>query len=87
MWEQVAALRGKTHPDEAVALYLKILPDKVRDGARNGRYEAAAEIVRAIRKLRLSEGQAPRFNAELTAIRAEYKAKRNFMAALSGLDG
>lgn len=87
LWEQVAALRGKTHPDEAVALYLKILPDKVRDGARNGRYEAAAEIVRAIRKLRLSEGQAPRFNAELTAIRAEYKAKRNFMAALSGLDG
>lgn len=86
LWAQAAALRGKTHPDEAVALYLKILPDKVRDGARNGRYEAAAEIVRAIRNLRLSQGQAPRFNAELATIRAEYKPKRNFMAALNGLD-
>lgn len=86
LWEPAAALRGKTHPDEAVTLYLKILPDKVQEGARNGRYEAAAKVVKAIRALRLAQGEAARYRGELATIKAEYKSKRNFMAALGKLD-
>ena len=40
LWDKVAARRGKTHPDEAVTLYKKLLPHVVNAGTRGAQYGA-----------------------------------------------
>ena len=85
LWEQCAAMRGTTHPEDAIQLYFKLLPMKVETGARNARYEDAFRIVQAIGKLRNKQGQKTDFQQELARIRLDYKAKRNFIKALSVL--
>ena len=86
LWERAATLRGKTHPEEAITLYYKLLPEKIEVGSRNARYEEAASIVRNIGKLREAQGKADEFRQELARIRIEYKAKRNFIRELASLD-
>lgn len=85
LWEAVAAMRGKTHPDEAVALYRRLLPHVVEAEGPGARYDRAFEIVAAIRQLRLQEGQPWKFENELREIRVEWRRKRNFMKRLEGL--
>lgn len=85
LWERCAAMRGKKHPEDAVALYFKLLPDAVEEGARNARYETAFRLVQSIGKLRQQQGKTAEFGAELARIRVEYKAKRNLIKALSVL--
>lgn len=85
LWDKAAALRGKTHPDEAIRLYFQLLPHNVQAGTRNARYDEAVETVRAIRDLRLAQGNKEKFDRELADIRSEYKAKRNFIKALTDL--
>lgn len=84
LWQQVAGIRGQTHPDDAVALYRRLLPHVVEAEGPGARYDRAFEIVAAIRQLRLEGGQAKRFENELVEIRAEWKRKRNFMKRLDG---
>jgi hypothetical protein len=86
LWDRAAALRGKTHPEEAIDLFFRLLPHAVQAGTHNARYEQAANIVQAIRQLRRAQGDSERFGQELAAIRQEYKAKRNFIKALATLD-
>lgn len=85
LWDKAAALRGETHPEEAIDLYFRLLPKHVEEGARNARYAEAAATVRAIRELRLGQGEEAKFARELDGIRREYKAKRNFIKALADL--
>lgn len=85
LWERCAAMRGKTHPEDAVALYFKLLPSAVDEGARNARYETAFRLVQSIGKLRRQQGKTAEFGAEIARIRLEYKAKRNLIKALSVL--
>lgn len=85
LWERCAAMRGKAHPDDAIALYFKLVPGAVDEGARNARYEAAFRLVQSIGKLRRQQGKTAEFDAELARIRLEYKAKRNLIKALSVL--
>jgi uncharacterized Zn finger protein len=85
LWDRAAALRGKTHPEEAIRLYFQLLPHHVQAGTRNARYEEAVATVQAIRELRLSHGEGAKFRHELEDIRVEYKAKRNFIKALADL--
>nr|WP_246167597.1 DUF6880 family protein [Propionivibrio limicola] len=85
LWERCAAMRGKTHPDDAIALYFKMLPMAIEEGTRNARYEQAFRLVQSIGKLRGQQGKTTEFAAELARIRLEYKAKRNFIKALSVL--
>ena len=85
LWRRVAELRGRSHPDEAVAVYRRLLPHAVEAGTSRSRYEEAAEIVQAIGSLRAAQGKLPMFSAELTAIRLEWKRKRNFIKLLEGL--
>ena len=82
LWEAVAAMRGKTHPDEAVALYRRLLPHVVEAEGPGARYDRAFEVVAAIRQLRIEEGQLAMFQNELREIRGEWKRKRNFMKRL-----
>ena len=85
LWDKVAARRGKTHPDEAVTLYKKLLPHVVNAGTRGAQYGAAFEIVKAIRELRVTQGEEVVFKQELANLRLEWKAKRNFMKLLAML--
>lgn len=85
LWRPMADARAKTHPHEAIALYHKLLPIAVEQGAGNARYEEAFELVHAIRKLRLANAEATLFAEELAGIKAQYRAKRNFMKLLETL--
>lgn len=50
------------------------------------RYEEAVNTAKAIRAIRLAQGDTVKFGQELARIRLEYKAKHNFMKALAGLE-
>ena len=85
LWDKVAAVRGKTHPEDAVALYKKLLPHAVNAGTRGARYGEAFEIVQAIQKLRAARNQHAVFKQELAELRVTWKAKRNFMKLLANI--
>jgi hypothetical protein len=85
LWPEMAAVRGKTHPHDAIALYHRMLEDAVEGGTRNARYDEALIIVRAIGKLRARLGERAKFASELEGIRAKYRAKRNFIKLLATL--
>ena len=86
LWPAVAKLRGETHPDEAVAIYKRLLPDAIKQGQSNARYDEAHELVKSIRALRLKHGKQAQYRQELAALHAEYKAKRNFIKRLENLE-
>jgi hypothetical protein len=81
----MAAVRGKTHPHDAIALYHRLLPVAAESGTRNTRYEEAFGIVRAIGMLRARLDERTEFTRELEEIRAAYRAKRNFIKLLAKL--
>ncbi|RDK07591.1 SWIM zinc finger family protein [Cupriavidus lacunae] len=85
LWPQMAAVRGMTHPRDAIALYQRLLPVAVDSGARNARYDEALEIVRAIGSLRTKLKERAEFTRELEEIRETYRAKRNFIKLLATL--
>jgi uncharacterized Zn finger protein len=85
LWPQMAAVRGKTHPVDAIRLYHRLLPVAAESGTRKARYNEAFEIVRAIRRLRAELGEQTVFASELDEIRAAYRAKRNFIKLLDTL--
>jgi uncharacterized Zn finger protein len=85
LWPEMAAVRGKTHPHDAIALYHRLLPVAAESGSRNARYDEALEVVRAIGMLRARLGERAEFTSELTGIRATYRAKRNFIKLLATL--
>jgi uncharacterized Zn finger protein len=86
LWDKVAAVRGKTHHEEAVMLYKKLLPHVVDAGTRGAQYGAAFEIVKAVHELRAAHSQDAVFKKELVEVRLAWKAKRNFMKLLATLD-
>ncbi|MFM0292143.1 SWIM zinc finger family protein [Paraburkholderia sp. RL17-380-BIE-A] len=83
MWATMAAVRAKTHPHDAIALYHRLLPIAAENGTRNARYDEAAGIVRAIGRLRAELGEHAEFTIELDEIRNTYRAKRNFIKMLA----
>lgn len=85
LWPQMAAVRGRTHPHDAITLYKRLLPVAAESGVRNARYDEAFEIVRAIGSLRAKLGERAEFTSELEEIRATYRAKRNFIKLLATL--
>jgi hypothetical protein len=85
MWATMAAVRGKTHPHDAIALYHRLLPIAAESGTRNARYDKAFGIVRAIGKLRAVLKEHAQFIDELETVRQTYRAKRNFIKLLATL--
>lgn len=86
LWDRMAQFRGTTHPDDAVALYRKLLPRVVDAGTPKARYDDAADVVRAMQSLRARQGKLDLFRDELAEIRAAWKSKRNFMKLLDRID-
>jgi uncharacterized Zn finger protein len=85
LWDKVAAMRGKTHPEEAVMLYKRLLPHVVTNGTRGADYREAFETVKAIQELRVAQKQDALFGQELDELRATWKAKRNLIRLLAAL--
>lgn len=85
LWPRIASVRGRTHPQDAIALYQRLLPIVVESGTHKARYDEAFEIVRAIGSLRTTLGEHATFTKELEEIRTTYRAKRNFIKLLATL--
>lgn len=85
LWEPVADARGRTHHEEAITLYKRLLPHLVEGGSRGSHYGEAFAIVKKIRALRVAHKQLGMFGDELAEIRLEWKRKRNFMKLLDVL--
>lgn len=85
LWPKVAHMRGETHPDQAISIYRQLLPEAIRRGQGNARYDEAYELVSRIRALRINQRQQEQFRQELAELRREYKAKRNFIKRLESL--
>ncbi|WP_321818327.1 MULTISPECIES: SWIM zinc finger family protein [unclassified Paraburkholderia] len=85
LWPEMASIRGKTHPHDAIALYHRLLPVAAERGTRNARYNEAFEIVRAIGILRARLDERAEFASELEEIRSTYRSKRNFIKLLAQL--
>ncbi len=85
LWEPVADVRGKTHHEDAIALYKRLLPHLVEGGSRGSHYGEAFAIAKKIRALRVAHKQMGMFGDELAEIRLEWKRKRNFMKLLDAL--
>jgi hypothetical protein len=85
LWQQMAAVRGRTHQHDAIALYHRLLPIAADNGTRSARYDEALGVVRSIRRLRSELKEDATFGDELESIRQEYRAKRNFIKLLATL--
>jgi hypothetical protein len=85
IFERMAAVRGATHPRDALVIYHNLLPGTVSRGTGKAQYNDAFEIVQAIRELRAKLGEDAQFAAELAEMRQTYRAKRNFIVLLNTL--
>ncbi len=84
-WGAVAAARGKTHHEEAIALYKRLLEPAAEAGTHRSDYSEAFAVVKAIRALRASHDQLGVFGDELAEIRLTWKRKRNLQKLLDTL--
>ena len=85
LWQPLAELRAKTHPQDALAVYRTLLPMRVQEGAPKARYEAAFEIVKAMREVYAALDQTHKFQEELDRWKRDWGNKRNFMKLLDTL--
>lgn len=85
LWEPLAALRAKSHPQDALALYRKLLPMRVQEGAPKARYDAAFELVKAIRNVYADIDQLNKFQEQLAGWKVTWGNKRSFMKLLDSL--
>jgi uncharacterized Zn finger protein len=85
LWQPLAELRATTHPQDALAVYRKLLPMRVQEGVPKARYEAAFEMVKAMRAVYAGMGQLNKFSEELSGWKVAWANKRNFMKLLDTL--
>ncbi len=84
VWMQLARAREKDHPGDAAVIYRESIDDVVN--VKNNRaYDEAAELAGRIKALMERAGQMEEFRGWLEALRAEHKAKRNFMQRIERL--
>jgi len=80
LWLQLADVRAKEHPADAVPIYLKRAEDGVRLGG--GNYDGSVDLlVKAAAAMKRLERSAE-FVQMLEVMRAKYKSKRNFTKAV-----
>lgn len=78
--EQLAPSR----PDDAVALYRRVVPPIVEETSSRA-YEQAIQLIRKIGSLMKKQNQTEQFRAYLAELHARYKLKRNFIKLLNGV--
>ena len=81
LWMQLAKLREKDHPADAIAVYeARIEP--IINRTNNNAYREAIGLIRKIDKLMKQIGQGNEFQEYVLSLRTKYKRKRNFIAML-----
>lgn len=81
LWLQLAGLREKEHPRDAIAVYRKQIGPIV-ERTNNQAYAEAAGLLRKVEKLMKRLGEQAAFQQYLNTVCTEYKRKRNFMKLL-----
>jgi len=85
LWLPLAKLRERTHPEEAVPVYQRLI--EAHAGRKNNRdYEEAAGLVKRVGGLLGALGRVEDYRAYLRQLRLRHKPKRNFMKLLEKLE-
>ncbi len=82
LWMQMAKLREKDHPQDAVTAYLKQV-DPIVAGTNNSAYREAVVLIKKVRNLMRRTGQEKMFEQYKDSLMTRYKPKRNFIKLLS----
>lgn len=78
LWLRLAAARRERHPEDALAVYRRLV-EPTLEGRNNEAYKEAVGLLRDVRDLMAGLGRAPEFAAYLEDIRARHRRKRNFL--------
>jgi uncharacterized Zn finger protein len=81
LWLQLARLREREHPRDAIAVYRKQIGPLVEQ-TNNEAYAEAVNLLHKVEKLMNQLGEQAAFKQYLDTLRIEYKRKRNFMKLL-----
>lgn len=81
LWLRLAELREKDHPGDAAPIYLRAAEQEIVN-ARASDYQPAVDLLRRAAKVMKHIGAAAQFVREVDALRAKYKARRNFIKLL-----
>lgn len=81
LWVQLAALREKDYPEDALEIYQRQIEPLINQ-KNNPAYEQATQYVSKVRELMQRLGRAAEFAVYLEGLRKAHKPKRNFMALL-----
>ena len=81
LWFRLAEVRGKDHPEDAIAVYTERLKSALRY-AEPSAYRTAVEILRKIQKLTGRIGKERDFAALVQTVRVEHRLRRNLMKLL-----
>jgi len=84
LWMQLAELREKDYPADAVAVYQGRV-EPIVSRTNNKAYREAVGLIKKIRKLMKNLGQGKELQEYISSVRTKYKRKRNFMAMLDRL--
>ncbi len=84
LWMQLAAERGKDHPEDALPVYRRQVESALQS-ANNDSYRKATEHLKKIRNLMKRLDRSSDFAAYLSGVRKTHKRKRNFMKMLDGV--
>ena len=84
LWLQLADVRAKEHPEDAIAVYRRQVAHLVQQ-TNNHSYEEAIKLVRKIKPLLTRCRGASSVGDYLAELRVAFKAKRNFMKMLDQL--
>jgi hypothetical protein len=85
LWLRIAATREEKHPGDAVPIYKEMIAPILKRG-NNAAYAEAVKRLGKIRELMVRLGSETEFEDYLTALRVEYKRKRNFIKLLEGIE-
>jgi hypothetical protein len=84
LWLELAGLREKTHPRDAIRVY-RMLINPIVERTNNDAYAEAARLLRRIKQLSIRLGEADEFRQYQERVRTEFRRKRNFMKLLDRL--
>ena len=78
LWMQLAKLREKTHPADAISVYQRAVEERLAQKNNRG-YADAVGLVRTIARVMKANNDTAGLTAYATAVRSRHKAKRNFI--------
>lgn len=81
LWMQLARLRERTHPADAVRVYQDAV-ERALGQKHNDAYREAVDLLRDIARAMKRSKDSPGFAAYVEAVRARHKPKRNFVKLL-----